>query len=234
MPSPFDFLSILGGGMPQAAPVPEAAFDPSSLNTALAQNALQPRPQQEGGGFLAPGSKSANILGMIGDALSIIGGGQPTYAPYALQERKRKKMSVALQNYLGQSNAAIGEMVGAGIDLGDALSIYKMTHPEAEKPPAFIQEYLYRQGLDPEQRKSFDEFANLRKFNPFGAPITLGPGDTIETPGGPAAAPATNLPTVTDKASYDAIPNGAQFRDPEGNIRTKGGQSGGGSTGGFL
>jgi hypothetical protein len=31
------------------------------------------------------------------------------------------------------------------------------------------------------------------------------------------------LPTVTDEASYAAIPAGAQFRHPDGSIRTKGG-----------
>lgn len=38
------------------------------------------------------------------------------------------------------------------------------------------------------------------------------------------AAPATktnNIPTVTNDAEYDAIPSGAQFKDPQGNIRRK-------------
>jgi len=42
---------------------------------------------------------------------------------------------------------------------------------------------------------------------------------------------AGELPQVTDDASYEALPAGAQFRDPQGNIRTKGGtasNSGGG------
>lgn len=31
------------------------------------------------------------------------------------------------------------------------------------------------------------------------------------------------LPTVADEASYNALPPGAQYRDPQGNLRTKGG-----------
>jgi hypothetical protein len=58
-------------------------------------------------------------------------------------------------------------------------------------------------------------------------PLIL-PNDGSHAPGAPA-----NMPRVTDQASYDAIPPGGQYMDPQGNIRTKGGQSGAGSAGGF-
>ena len=48
----------------------------------------------------------------------------------------------------------------------------------------------------------------------------------------PVGAPAQNMPRVTDQASYDAVPSGAQYMTPDGQIRVKGGQSPQGS-GGF-
>jgi hypothetical protein len=41
------------------------------------------------------------------------------------------------------------------------------------------------------------------------------------------------LPTVSDNASYDAVAPGQQYRDPQGNVRTKPGGGGGDATGGF-
>lgn len=43
----------------------------------------------------------------------------------------------------------------------------------------------------------------------------------------------SNLPRVSDQKGYDALAPGAHYLDPNGNVRTKGGQSGAGSTGGF-
>lgn len=58
--------------------------------------------------------------------------------------------------------------------------------------------------------------------NAAGVPIgTANPG----TVGG--------LPRVTDKQSYDAVPPGGHYLDPNGHMRLKGGQSGSASTGGF-
>lgn len=47
----------------------------------------------------------------------------------------------------------------------------------------------------------------------------------------PATAGA--LPRVTDTQSYDAIPPGGHYLDPQGHMRVKGGQSGSASTGRF-
>lgn len=50
-----------------------------------------------------------------------------------------------------------------------------------------------------------------------------------------SANPATvaQAPRVTDQKSYDAVPPGSHYLDPDGHLRVKGGQSGGSSTGGF-
>jgi hypothetical protein len=58
-----------------------------------------------------------------------------------------------------------------------------MTHPKAGGKPSFVEEFEYREALDPERRKSYDSYAEQRKFNPWAAPLSLGPNDTYE-PGG--------------------------------------------------
>lgn len=116
---------------------------------------------------------------------------------------------------------------------------WKAQHPEMGETERLINEAATLPDSDP--RKAII----MRKINGNDDPIvtlTL-PGDRIYS--GPrsglaaalsgASGPSGNqLPRVTDKASYDALPAGSQFMDPQGNIRTKGGQSGASSTGGFL
>lgn len=53
------------------------------------------------------------------------------------------------------------------------------------------------------------------------------------TGGAQFGQPVGNLPQVTDEASYNAVPPGAQYRDPDGNIRTKAGGGVGNGTSGF-
>lgn len=69
--------------------------------------------------------------------------------------------------------------------------------------------------------------------------VPLGGGQTYFGPrsaipgtfGAQQGAPA-GIPTVQDQAGYDALAPGAQYRDPAGNLRTKGGGAGNG-VGGF-
>jgi hypothetical protein len=57
--------------------------------------------------------------------------------------------------------------------------------------------------------------------------------DAMGHPVGTQNPAAAALPVVHDKATYDAIPPGTHYVDPEGHMRVKGGQSGGSSAGGF-
>jgi hypothetical protein len=51
-------------------------------------------------------------------------------------------------------------------------------------------------------------------------PETIVPTPTIPT-AAPTPAPTPQIPTVTTDEEYDALPSGAQFTDPQGNIRRK-------------
>jgi hypothetical protein len=143
-------------------------------------------------------------------------------------EARRQHLGGALANYLGNSDSALAEIFREDPEAG--LSLYKMQHPASEVP-AGLREFQYYQGLDDPTRKSYEKFLQIT-HPAMMAPITLGPNDTYD-PGGGAPA-GDGLPTVSDQASYDAVPAGGKYKDPQGNIRTKGGQSGGGSAGGFL
>lgn len=210
-----DFLNM-GAMAPPALPSMAPIEDALARNAALGQ---QQQPQGSGGLIKGFGVNSPlrNFLGAIADAVATIGGGQAMYGPQIQQRRKTS----ALQQYLGQLDPELGNLIGAGLDGGDAVSLYKMRHPEADKPPSFIQEYLYRQNLPPEQRQSFDEYANLRKFNPYAAPITLGANDTIE---GGGTAPDSGEVTATNPQTGEKVrwngstwePLGGQTASPSG------------------
>jgi hypothetical protein len=168
-----------------------AGIDASlARNAQLGQQQQQMRPQGFGGGVGGGGLR--DFLGHLGDALLVANGHQPMYAARAA-ERKR---SAALQQFLGGVDPELGAMIGAGMDPSDAVSIYKMKHPGEGNKPSFVQEYEYRERLDPEHRKAYDAYAEQRKFNPYAPPITMGQNDTLEMPG---QKPAQSEVTATDK-----------------------------------
>ena len=190
------FLSgLLGGGDPAMAgaagmgaapampPMPHMSEQGipnvmGGINQSLAQNQqVGQRRASGGGGF-------RNVLGIIGDALLINSGHAPIYGP-AMQQRRRGE---ALANALGQLEPGMAELFAT--DPGVALQVYKMKHPDAKEPPGMVQEYQWRQHLPENERGDYDKYVRSRQFNPFGAPITLGPNDIYE-PGGGGAPEAT-------------------------------------------
>jgi hypothetical protein len=62
--------------------------------------------------------------------------------------------------------------------------------------------------------------------------VVIAPNDGSYQTGAPVQS-GGGIPRVSDQQSYDAVPPGAQYMTPDGHVRVKGGQSGGGSTGGF-
>ncbi len=61
------------------------------------------------------------------------------------------------------------------------------------------------------------------------------PNDGTQPMGAPAVeGPASNVPTVTDQATYDAVPAGQSYRTPDGLVRQKPGGQSQPATGGFL
>ena len=73
--------------------------------------------------------------------------------------------------------------------------------------------------VDPTEKVIYQDGMQIRVPNPY------------RSGGAPAGG---DIPAVTDEASYNALPAGAQFRDDQGNIRTKSGGGASNSTGGFL
>lgn len=75
-----------------------------------------------------------------------------------------------------------------------------------------------------------DQFMQNR-YDPI-VSIPLPGGQTYMGPRSrmPGAPQAGGLPTVNDEVSYNALPAGTQYRDPNGNVRTKGGGAGSGAS----
>lgn len=191
----------------------------------------QPRPKKafRDSGF-------ANVLGMLGDALLVHGGRAPMYAPMRQQrmdEQRQEKANQAIGNYLGNLDPALRELImQAGPGAG--MKAYEMAHPQAKDPPGMIQEFRLREQMSDAERGEYDNYVEKRRFNPYGAPITLGPGDTYEAGGDEPPAANGDAPAVSSQEEYDALPPGAVYLGPDGKPRHKGGGPTAGPSGGFL
>lgn len=163
-------------------------------------------------------STFGRIMGMIGDALLANSGRAPMYAPQLQQmheEARQQQGNEAMANYLGNIDPGLRDLImAAGPQAG--MQAYGIAHPKAENEPSFIQEWRIRNGLPPEEQQSLDSYAEKRKFNPYAAPITLGPGDTFE--GGPGGG--EDMPTVATPEEAGQLPPGTRFRMPDGRIGT--------------
>lgn len=140
---PTNLLGLLGaqtaGGMPQVPDVASQLPTSAPINDALAANALKPHPQ-EGHGLFHPGGTVANILGALGDAFLVQSGHSPVYAPMMAQKRQNE----ALKNYLGNLNPELAGLIGGGMDAGDAIAAYKITHDKPEQPGIAKEADYYR------------------------------------------------------------------------------------------
>lgn len=178
----------------------------------------QPLPQitppiTRGGGFLG---KAAPFLGVIGDALLAANGRPAMYTPLVARQRERQaEMQDAMTRWQQQFD-------------------YERAHPkpvnnDTANDYAFITEHLGKGAADQYLRNIGDPMISI----PLpGNRIYSGPRSGLGNAMGNVTAPAGDIPTVGDQASYDAVPAGGQYRDPSGHIRTKGGGAGNG-VGGF-
>lgn len=178
-----------------------------------------------------------HFLGVLGDALLTGAGGEPIYGPSV----ERAEMGEALAGYLGGTDEALAEIMRRDPATGFALLKMKMeSAPEAQSPTALQQniEYLRRlnPGMSDEQLAEVAQYA-IAAPRMYGSP-EMGwqpdPNYPFARGGGSEDTPAGDIPAVSDEATYAAIPPGAQYRDPDGNIRTKPGDAGGNASGGFL
>lgn len=158
------FENFLGGF---AGPIDEM----SGIQSALAQNAMRaPPPQQRRGGGLG------NILGMLGDAISIGAGGQPLYQ----QRRRQEAVSGAMQNFMDDPRAAVQALLQAG-EPEMAIQLLNATKQRDDRP-GIMREFDEVSRLPPDQRGAFMEYLKTR-FPGAMSPIIMGENDTLEMPG---------------------------------------------------
>jgi hypothetical protein len=168
------------------------------------------------------------------------------------QEREKMGMIARLTSGVTDEASyqqALGAARSAGIDVSKA-------------PPNYMPEWVQQQHLiatkllgGPQQNPTALEqnIGLLRRLNPnmsdqelagvaqyaiaaprmYGSPeMGWSPDPNYPFGGGPAGN--GGITEVTDAASYAAVPPGAQYRDPDGNVRTKPGGAGGDASGNFL
>lgn len=183
----------------------------SGINEALARNAALGQQQQPKKGF---GNFLRAFAGNLGDSLT----GNPVYAQLQQQQAEQERME---QWYERKRQDELADYEAKkGIDA-------KYNAPDYE---GSIDEFQQAQklGYIPEGM-GYQDFLKLKNPGQYvpPSPVNIPYGATVE--GGDGAG---NLPQVSDEAGYNALPPGAMYRDPSGNIRKKGGPSLGGS-GGF-
>jgi hypothetical protein len=135
------------------------------------------------------------IAGIIGDGLSGLAGQPGMYARSMNEAHQQQSM----------------------LDRQMALAQWKMQNPD---PTSMQRNYEYLKGIDPTKAETYlNAQANPQTLmtDPTTGALMFAPkgGMPNTSPGG------DNIPTVTDEASFAAIPHGTQFRDPQGNVRVK-------------
>jgi hypothetical protein len=199
-----------GASMPQGMGIQE--------NPMAAMAPEQPKQRWMDGGKFGTKDAIGLALGAIGDAFT----GRPMTSQMILgarQDRRQQEQALAaeqraLQNqreligYSAETEARYKQPKGPEIGLfednaGNRFRYDKTTGMPIDEKPIFV---------DPNERVFVQDGAVVRVPNTF--------------------RQQSGMPRVSNRQEYDALPPGAQYTDPNGNIRTKGG-SGGNVGGGF-
>jgi hypothetical protein len=208
-----------------------------------------PMPQQSQGrpglGTRLLGEGWEGKVAALGGALM----GDPNALPqYMIGQEKLRQNAAEMAAKQQQAAARLAAAMRLGISedqalaLGDNIGGVVAAQMKPETPPAIQQnaDYIRRTQGD----AAADEY--IRNFGrPQQTPVMMeiGGRPVFGTPeqiqsllqsgafGGQQQG-GGNVPTVRGQSDYDALPPGAQYRDPQGNLRTKGG-SGGNVGGGF-
>lgn len=175
------------------------------------------------GGKLTGKDALGLALGAIGDTFAQQSGGQAIMAPMVM----KGIMGAREAKRAAESAAAKREQ-----DNQDWLwrHDYERANPKSSTPYRWEANdgSLMELGADGQPAVRYKDPTPKMNF----IPDTMGGGKWVALPGtGAAAQPgsAGALPTVSDEASYNSLPPGAQYRDPSGNLRTKGGGAGNGA-----
>jgi hypothetical protein len=163
-------------------PIQFPAFDPTG-DTSFQANVKKP-------GFLAPGSKSAMIAGILGDALATAGGGQAVVVPQMFAERQNAQRQK-------QEDIQWSRRQQAENDQWLGREQFKRDHPE---PSAMDRNLQTWQAWTPEQRQAYSAMQEAQSGDRFVTTVLpdgrfyAGPqkglADALTGQGAPAA-PAT-------------------------------------------
>jgi hypothetical protein len=117
----------------------------------------------------------------------------------------------------------------AGIDISQVPQQYD---PQYVDGVVKLADTFAPQAQHPGQLVPFTPGGGVARINP-----ATGQLETLIVPnsgGQQAGAPVGgNMPHVSDEASYNAVPPGAQYIGPDGHVRVKQGGAGGNVSGGF-
>lgn len=150
-------------------------------------------------------------IGTLGDALQAIGGGQPTYLPMLQQQdaqlreerMRQQRRAEEYQNWQRRYD-------------------YQAANAQPETP-ALQKNFAWYQSLPAETKAEFERYQNIA-----GPPITMdvvNPNGSVTRTIQPRnSLGAGSAVRVSSAADYEKLPVGAQYYDPSGNLRTKGGQ----------
>lgn len=172
-PNPDGSMS-LGGGI---------AGMGSGLDSALAQNAAQPRQPQR------PKLGIGDIVGLIADGVRGYRGQEPVYGPAMEARRLKETRKNALGNFLTDPQGAVQALLEGG-DFEGGLELWKATHKD-DDTPAGVREFEYYQ-KHPDQQPAMEKYWRLTHPGMM-SPITMGAGDTIEMPGQDGGAPGGEI-----------------------------------------
>lgn len=188
----------------------------------------QPAPPQnkrwlEGGKFTAKDGIGL-VLGALGDAFS----GRPTTANMIWDTtNQRRKVEMEQQQYQRKREDDFADWQKQ-FDYERANP--KPVNNDTQRDFEFIRGTLGEEAANQYLRNLGDPMVTVPLPN---GQVYSGPRSGMGSAlGGGQAQQGGNLPTVSDQRSYDLIPAGSQYRDPSGQIRTKGGGASNG-TGSF-
>lgn len=178
--------------------------------------AMEPHPfaqtaPQKGGGFFREGGMGRYLAGAIGDVLLQQAGMAPVFSP-AQQQKRAMDQSEAIWS---RRRAAERE---------DKQWEWQNKPREGDGFERALEASGVTRG-SPEWGKAMGrKVENI--LNPMMAVQTVdanGNPAITWAPRNPVAPMGGDVPSISDEAGYNALPPGAQFRDPSGQLRTKAG-----------
>lgn len=172
-------------------------------------------------GLFAPGSKGQMIAGIIADALAGATGRAPVFGQM-MQQQRQQQAEEAQWTRRRQIERQQGreDKVWERDNLpsqGDSLERALKASGVLPGTPKWVE------AMGRRADNLLNPMMAVQTVDANGNPaITYTPRNPTGQTGGNTAS----VPTVSDEAGYNALPAGAQYRDPSGHLRTKAGGPG--------